>query len=525
MKKQFRFCCAAAALVLTAAAMPPLTASADFSQDSSQTPYEVPDFSVIGAAGSLSAEETRNICEAVYHSVQSHQKQVPLANFGIDLTDQNAVEVIDLYRTVISSWDAGILVINGQVTYNTYHDTIQINYRFPDSEYHTQYNAYIEKLDAILAGVNPQWSDVEKALYLHDYIAVHYDYDFAAYYGKITRSDREQYSAFGMLKNGCAVCEGYSELYAILLHRLGIDAAVVTSDQLAHAWNILRIGGSWYHTDVTWDDSSVHYAGLTDHINFLRTAGQMRESGHDADDWVTSWHADVTGLAVPDTFSHAFWLETDAAILPQGGGWISVCGSEPCQLIRNTGIAADGTASQTVLCTLDESQAKWLVFDKPGYVWRNPYVVPAVIGDTVFYTTPYAVYALCGEQAVPVRTLTDAEQSKGFIYGLYAQGDTLYFGIDTKRRSAEETLEQGVPYYAIEAAQWQAALPAADLPYDLNEDRTVSAADAVALARCIAETHPADSFRFDKADLDADGILSLSDLNLLLTALQQPDTH
>ena len=34
-----------------------------------------------------------------------------------------------------------------------------------------------EAADQILSGVNPAWSDMEKALYIHDYLASRYEYD------------------------------------------------------------------------------------------------------------------------------------------------------------------------------------------------------------------------------------------------------------------------------------------------------------------------------------------------------------
>ncbi len=62
-----------------------------------------------------------------------------------------------------------------------------------------------------------------------------------------------QYTAYGALINGSAVCQGY----AVALYRLclesGIDTRIITCSNMRHAWNIVQMDGSYYAVDVTWD--------------------------------------------------------------------------------------------------------------------------------------------------------------------------------------------------------------------------------------------------------------------------------
>ena len=77
--------------------------------------------------------------------------------------------------------------------------------------------------------------------------------------------------AFGALASGTAVCGGYSNLYTLLLRNAGIPAFQVigylSSRGVGHAWNIVRMDGTWLFADPTWDDSgsksSAKYFGGT----------------------------------------------------------------------------------------------------------------------------------------------------------------------------------------------------------------------------------------------------------------------
>jgi transglutaminase/protease-like cytokinesis protein 3 len=42
--------------------------------------------------------------------------------------------------------------------------------------------------------------------------------------------------------------------YRYLLDQLGIKSEEIVSEKMEHCWNYVRIGGNWYHVDVTWDD-------------------------------------------------------------------------------------------------------------------------------------------------------------------------------------------------------------------------------------------------------------------------------
>lgn len=57
-----------------------------------------------------------------------------------------------------------------------------------------------------------------------------------------------------------SVCNGYAKAAQYLLNYLGIPCIIVNGNAngSSHAWNIVEIGGAYYHMDVTWGDPSYY---------------------------------------------------------------------------------------------------------------------------------------------------------------------------------------------------------------------------------------------------------------------------
>lgn len=105
----------------------------------------------------------------------------------------------------------------------------------------------------LLSGLEGK-SDYEKSLILHDRLAERVVY-------KSTKTDQ---TAYGAIVEGEAVCAGYAKAYHYLLNKAGIEAWSVrgesvnptTNKKEGHRWNMVKLDGKWYYSDVTWDDQS-----------------------------------------------------------------------------------------------------------------------------------------------------------------------------------------------------------------------------------------------------------------------------
>jgi hypothetical protein len=95
-------------------------------------------------------------------------------------------------------------------------------------------------------------SEEERERFIHDFICDHVRYD------KLEKP--YSHEVIGPLTNGVGVCEGIAKTVKLLCDGLGLDCIVVICDadrangvKYRHAWNEVKLGGGWYHLDVTFD--------------------------------------------------------------------------------------------------------------------------------------------------------------------------------------------------------------------------------------------------------------------------------
>ena len=120
-----------------------------------------------------------------------------------------------------------------------------------------EYAAMKAELDTVCADIIASFTDKtdlwHTELEIHDYIIDNCDYSL--------EDEIPGASAYGALVTGKAACEGYSKAAKLLLDAAGIENTVITGKSEsdsgpsgAHMWNVVRLGGEWYHLDCTWDD-------------------------------------------------------------------------------------------------------------------------------------------------------------------------------------------------------------------------------------------------------------------------------
>lgn len=168
-------------------------------------------------------------------------------------------------------------------------------------EFRQHYDKFIEVSGKMITGVkdNPALSDVEKALILHDRLALN------CVYNSENPDTPSAHTIYGVFCLGTAVCQGYAYAYDYLLEQVGIEAQYCSSNSLNHAWNIVYIDNTPYHVDVTWDDPTRDIAGRVSHENFLRSTQGIKDTGHSATDFFS--------FPTDTTYDNYYWQNINTA--------------------------------------------------------------------------------------------------------------------------------------------------------------------------------------------------------------------
>lgn len=159
--------------------------------------------------------------------------------------------------------------------------TLTIYYLYTDDEI----DAIDAKVDELLATLlTEDMDDYEKLKTIHDYIINNSKYDVER--NEDNSSEYNSYTAYGPLFEGYATCNGYTDLMAIFLTKLGFNnfKVATTPDEISysstgHIWNAVYFENNWVHIDLTWDDPvSSDGKDYLFHTYFLVTTEAMHEA-------------------------------------------------------------------------------------------------------------------------------------------------------------------------------------------------------------------------------------------------------
>ena len=265
-------------------------------------------------------------------------------------------------------------------------------------------------------------TDLDKILFVHNYIIMNTKYNQAV----IDDNGLEPYcvyTAYGVLVERDAVCQGYAFAFNYLVRRLGISSEYVVSDQINHGWNIVKVGDYWYHLDATWDDPIYDYVGKIYYDNFLVSEAKIIELGHPGinDNRVTNGTS--TNYNVSSTRFENWFLRDDYVYRGNtayhDGLWY---------FMVNAG------ANYTYICWTDnmfvpESQLSYGVVTKCAPTNNVPGLY--IYEDRLYYTKRNGIYTCnfdgTNETAVYLPSLNSNQK----VYGLAVREGSVFFNIET----------------------------------------------------------------------------------------------
>ena len=187
------------------------------------------------------AEDYLGAYEAIYEGIAKREATISLSDFEL-----SADELDMIYHLYVN--DSGEHYhLGNSLNVSTGSCIISISPSYLSGTDKAKYDEAVDKFVALASGAT---SDYEKSLILHDALIKSITYDLTA---------PNAHNAYGALVDGRAVCEGYAEAYQILLEKVGIMSYVVRGmgNGESHAWNLVRLDGKYYYSDLTWDDATI----------------------------------------------------------------------------------------------------------------------------------------------------------------------------------------------------------------------------------------------------------------------------
>ncbi len=264
-----------------------------------------------------------------------------------------------------------------------------------------------EAVQDVLSGVEDSWSEVEKLLYLHDYLVTHCQYDSVV--ANATTSSEvtslNVYSVYSVLVNQDAVCQGYALTYRYLANLLGLDVDIVISEDLNHAWNVVALDGAYYYVDCTWEEQSALISGTVTfacetyctHEYFLLSEETFYKT-HDTTDW-TDGDGDVLygNLTTNSTYENYFWVDSASNIVYYDGVWVYTD-------VQSGDIYTHSFDNETDSLYLDITD------------WA--YDTVTVYGDYLIYNDKTHLYLYDGSESIQILE-TDSDAIYGATVGIY----------------------------------------------------------------------------------------------------------
>lgn len=414
--------------------------------------YEEPEIIYPSAKKSMSraVRAQQTLEEYVVSAIENFQTEIDISAYNIPRS-----KVGEEYQKILNNHPEIFYVGNGfRYSYNPQDVVVnitEISYLDTPDKIRLMRDELEAAAEQAVAQVDTSLDDYEQALIVHDYLVQNCEYDFENY--EKNQVPDISHTAYGALVNHIAVCDGYSDAFSYIMeNKLGVSCDVVSSDAMAHAWNMIEIGGKWYHVDATWDDPTKDNIGRVGHNYFLLSDGKISDSSHKHNSWNDLHPADST------SYDDAFWaadssiydgaLEAgvSSAICYNNGSWYyskyqedenDVTLQQAVKLVKKNELL--GGSEEPVFAT-----SVWSIGNS---YYSGSYMYLAKADGKVYFNTSTDIRQIMEDGSVKTIYMPK-DLSGNLVYGFTIRGNELWYAPQSK--PSYEGYQQDIHKYTLQ---------------------------------------------------------------------------
>lgn len=127
----------------------------------------------------------------------------------------------------------------------------------------------------VAENIKPEMTEEEKVRAINDYMVKEYRYTYGDR-GQLSEKEAGEeklgnysvYTCFALINGKGGVCNAKANMFYRLAKEAGFEVLYISGkgDGEAHAWNMVKVDGNWYHLDNTWNRG--HYEGTSEYEYF-----------------------------------------------------------------------------------------------------------------------------------------------------------------------------------------------------------------------------------------------------------------
>lgn len=250
------------------------------------------------SSGSITLDSTDElalkICDRIYETMLNFGTKVDIRDLGLAYNDTNRYIIRFCFYYLVENYPNLFWLndISPAFQYSGYRvndvlmlSSLNILYEYTTDEGEfvqdidveqakVHVKEYNELIDEIINQVPQEFTDLQKALWVYDYLALNFQYD----------TSYAIHDSYTFLKKKKGVCDSYSKTFLQLMEKLGIpcaralfikDESIDPANTESHSWNIIKLDGEYYHIDATWGDPVPNRVGLVNHSYFLLSSDKL----------------------------------------------------------------------------------------------------------------------------------------------------------------------------------------------------------------------------------------------------------